>query len=79
MKMGEQHLVPLATQAITILSEVHALTGPTGLVFPSLRSATRPIAQTARNRASADALRTEVLAIWRPGMTAKQVIDRMAA
>jgi len=35
-------------------------------------------AQTTRNRASADALRTEVLAIWRPGMTAKQVIDRMS-
>jgi hypothetical protein len=38
----------------------------------------RLAAQTARNRASADALRTEVLAIWRPGMTAKQVIDRMS-
>jgi integrase len=51
MKMGEQHLVPLATQAIAILSELHALTGPTGLVFPSLRSATRPISDGTLNAA----------------------------
>lgn len=32
MKMREQHLVPLAKQAVAILRELQPLTGPTGLV-----------------------------------------------
>jgi integrase len=51
MKMKEPHLVPLATQAIVILSELHALTGPQGLVFPSLRSAQRPLSNNTINAA----------------------------
>jgi integrase len=51
MKMGEQHLVPLATQAVDILTELHALTGPEGLVFPSLRSPTRPMSNNTLNAA----------------------------
>jgi len=38
MKMREQHIVPLAKQAVAILRELQPLTGPTGLVFPGLRA-----------------------------------------
>ena len=38
----------------------------------------RLAAQAAANRAAGDVLRAEVRAIWRPGMTAKQVIERMS-
>ena len=38
MKMREQHIVPLSTQAVAILRELHALTGPDGYVFPSVRT-----------------------------------------
>lgn len=38
MKMKVEHLVPLAHQAVTILSELRAFTGHGKYVFPSLRS-----------------------------------------
>ncbi len=38
MKMREQHIVPLSTQAVAILRELHAITGPDGYLFPSVRS-----------------------------------------
>jgi integrase len=38
MKMKVEHLVPLAHQAVTILSELQAITGHGKYVFPSLRS-----------------------------------------
>lgn len=37
MKMREQHLVPLSTQAVAILRELHARTGPEGYLFPNVR------------------------------------------
>ena len=51
MKMKEAHLVPLADQAVAILRELHALTGPSGLVFPSLRSPLRPLSNNTINAA----------------------------
>lgn len=32
--MREQHIMPVAKQAVAILRELQPLTGPTGLVFP---------------------------------------------
>lgn len=47
MKMREPHLVPLSTQAVAILSELHALTGRGQYVFPSARSPKRPMSNNA--------------------------------
>ncbi|MBF0614214.1 MAG: integrase arm-type DNA-binding domain-containing protein [Magnetococcales bacterium] len=38
MKMREQHIVPLATQAVAILRELQPLTGSGKYAFPSIRS-----------------------------------------
>lgn len=43
MKMGLPHLVPLATQALAILRELHPVTGATRYLFPSPRSVKRPM------------------------------------
>ncbi len=51
MKMGEQHIVPLAGQAVEILKSLHALTGYGLYVFPSLRSGARPMSQNTLNAA----------------------------
>lgn len=51
MKMREQHIVPLAKQAVAILRELQPLTGPTGLVFPGLRSLARPMSENTLNAA----------------------------
>lgn len=45
------HLVPLATQAITILRELHALTGNNEFVFPGARSNGRAMSEAAVNAA----------------------------
>lgn len=47
MKMGQPHLVPLATQAVAILREIHALTGNERFVFPSARTKGRPMSDNA--------------------------------
>lgn len=47
MKMREPHLVPLSTQAVDILREIHALTGQGRYVFPSARSPKRPMSNNA--------------------------------
>jgi integrase len=47
MKMKEQHVVPLARQSVKVLRELHLLTGRGRLVFPSLRSAARPLSENA--------------------------------
>jgi integrase len=49
MKMKKPHQVPLSRQAITILREVHQATGPTGYVFPSIRTRTRPMSENTLN------------------------------
>lgn len=51
MKMRKPHHVPLSRQAVAILREVHALTGPSGFVFPSLRSRARPMSENTMNGA----------------------------
>lgn len=43
MKMREPHLVPLSRQAITILKELHLITGNGQYIFPSIRTKTRPM------------------------------------
>lgn len=42
-KMRKEHLVPLSRQAIVILKSVQPLTGPSGYVFPSVRTRRRPM------------------------------------
>jgi integrase len=51
MKMKEPHIVPLSTQAIEILRWLHPITGDAELLFPSLRSKTRPISENTLNAA----------------------------
>ena len=43
MKNRQPHLVPLATQAVSILGELHDLTGSGQYVFPNPRSSKRPM------------------------------------
>ncbi|MEO8400930.1 MAG: integrase arm-type DNA-binding domain-containing protein [Gammaproteobacteria bacterium] len=45
MKMREQHIVPLSTQAIAILQELKAFTGEGKYVFPSVRTSKRPMSE----------------------------------
>ena len=47
MKMREAHLVPLSTQAVAILRELHALTGRGHFVFPGARTNGRPMSDNA--------------------------------
>lgn len=46
-KTDTPHIVPLATQAISILKELHPLTGSSTFVFPSARSNDRPMSDNA--------------------------------
>ncbi|THJ54323.1 DUF4102 domain-containing protein [Burkholderia sp. LS-044] len=48
---GGAHIVPLSTQAITILRELHALTGNGRLLFPSVRTKERPMSDNTINGA----------------------------
>ncbi len=53
MKMRREHKAPLPRQAITILKNLHEITGEgrAGLVFPSVRSVMRPISENTLNAA----------------------------
>jgi len=51
MKMKEPHLVPLSSQAVTILRELQPLTGSSRYVFPCGRSFARPMSENAVNAA----------------------------
>ena len=51
MKMREGHVVPLAPQAVAILSELHPLTGRGRYCFPSLRTHDRPMSENTINAA----------------------------
>ncbi len=44
-KTKTPHIVPLSTQAIAILRELHPLTGRGGFVFPGVRSRQRPMSE----------------------------------
>jgi integrase len=46
-KTNTQHIVPLSRQAVEILQDLHPLTGHGHYVFPSARSATRPMSDNA--------------------------------
>ena len=48
-KMRKDHRVPLSRQAGAILREIHALTGPAGYVFPSVRTRARPMSENTLN------------------------------
>jgi len=45
MKMREMHIVPLSTQAISILRELQPYTGDGKYLFPSIRSSKRPMSE----------------------------------
>ena len=47
MKMRDPHLVPLSTQAVAILRELHPLTGEGRYVFPGARTNGRPMSDNA--------------------------------
>lgn len=51
MKMREEHVVPLATQAVDILRELQPLTGRGKYLFPSLRSPKEPMSENTVNAA----------------------------
>ena len=51
MKTKTDHLVPLASQAVAVLRELHALTGRGRYLFPGARSASRPMSDAAVNAA----------------------------
>lgn len=51
MKMRQQHIVPLSTQAIAVLRELHKITGPDGFLFPSVRSNARCMSENTVNAA----------------------------
>lgn len=50
-KMRREHLVPLPRQALAILRDLHAVTGKGELLFPSIRSAHRPMSDNTLNAA----------------------------
>lgn len=51
MKMGVDHMVPLATQAVEILRGMRALTGHRKYVFPSIRTSERCMSENTINAA----------------------------
>ena len=48
-KMRKPHHVPLSRQAVTLFHGVREATGPTGFVFPSIRTRTRPMSENTIN------------------------------
>jgi integrase len=50
-KMRREHLVPLPRQALAILTDLRAITGRGELLFPSIRSAHRPMSDNTLNAA----------------------------
>lgn len=51
MKMRKPHAVPLASQTIALFRQIHEATGPSGYVFPSIRSRARPMSENTLNAA----------------------------
>ncbi|MBW8720181.1 MAG: integrase arm-type DNA-binding domain-containing protein, partial [Variovorax paradoxus] len=51
MKMKVDHVVPLATQAVEILRDLHPITGHGRFVFPSIRTGERPMSENTINAA----------------------------
>lgn len=51
MKMRDAHLVPLSMQALSVLRDLHPLTGKGRYVFPGARSKTRHMSENTINAA----------------------------
>ena len=51
MKMSNDHIVPLCTQAVGILTSLRAITGDRKIVFPSIKGEGRPISENTLNAA----------------------------
>ena len=51
MKMGQDHIVPLARQAVALLRDLYAMTGHGKFVFPSVRTSTRCMSENTVNAA----------------------------
>lgn len=51
MKMKTDHIVPLSTQALALIKEMHSATGHGRFVFPSLRTGERPMSDNTINAA----------------------------
>lgn len=51
MKMPAPHIVPLSTQAVSILRDLQPLTGAGCYVFPSIRTLSRPMSENTVNAA----------------------------
>jgi integrase len=51
MKMRKPHHVPLSRQSVEILRLAHAISGPSGYVFPSIRTPDRPMSENTINAA----------------------------
>lgn len=51
MKMGRPHTVPLSKQVLSILKDLQEITGEGDLLFPGLRSRSRPISDNSLNAA----------------------------
>lgn len=49
MKMRKPHLVPLSRQSVELLRMAHAITGPNGYIFPSIRARARPMSENTIN------------------------------
>jgi integrase len=49
MKSRKTHHVPLSRQAVELFREVQSVTGPSGYVFPSVRTRTRPMSENTIN------------------------------
>lgn len=51
MKMSNDHIVPLSTQAVVLLTQLSLITGRHKLVFPSIKGEGRPISENTLNAA----------------------------
>jgi len=51
MKMKEQHIVPLSTQALNVLNDLRVATGHGRYLFPSIRTNARPMSENTVNAA----------------------------
>lgn len=49
MKMRKPHNVPLSHQSIDLFRQLYAITGPSGYIFPSIRTRTRPMSENTVN------------------------------
>lgn len=50
-KMRKPHHVPLSRQTVELFRQVHVASGPTGYVFPSIRTRARPLSENTLNAA----------------------------